>query len=139
MEKQKCILVCEGDPELSMTRNCRVHCSLTNIDTVTAGSVAQRSPIELQCHRFLVQFLALTRIFVWLLRINSFGHITLICHLTLAFLLLCYFIKFTLHCTRFVMNYKEVKVQTLPFNVRSLAKEFLDTLYERLIFMPFPK
>ena len=66
--------------------------SLTNIDTVIAGSLAQRSPIELQCHRFLVQFLALTRIFVWFLRINSFGRITLTCHLTLAFLLLCYFI-----------------------------------------------
>ena len=26
LEKQKCL--CEGDPELSMTRNCRVHCSL---------------------------------------------------------------------------------------------------------------
>ena len=24
LEKQKCL--CEGDPELSMTRNCRVHC-----------------------------------------------------------------------------------------------------------------
>ena len=66
--------------------------SLTNIDTVIASSVAQRSPIELQCHRFLVQFLALTRIFVWLLRINSFGHIQLMCHLTFSFLLLCYFI-----------------------------------------------
>jgi len=26
MEKQKCL--CEGDPELSMTRNCRVHCGI---------------------------------------------------------------------------------------------------------------
>ena len=26
LEKQKCF--CEGDPELSMTRNCRVHCSI---------------------------------------------------------------------------------------------------------------
>jgi len=25
-KKQKCL--CEGDPELSMTRNCRVHCML---------------------------------------------------------------------------------------------------------------
>jgi len=26
LEKQKSL--CEGDPELSMTRNCRVHCTL---------------------------------------------------------------------------------------------------------------
>ena len=28
LEKQKCL--CEGDPELSMTRNCRVHCTMSS-------------------------------------------------------------------------------------------------------------